>query len=367
MKIAILTNIPSPYRVDFFYYLQTTVPEHTFHIIYSAAGLSDRSWSVDEHKLIHSHFLNTKTVTIKRKMDDKHIHITTNTARVLSSIQPQLLICSEYNPTILQAVFWANRHKIPYISWTDGTLYSERNIGIFQKWARHYIIKGAKAFIASSTRSKEAQIAYGAFPNSIFISSLTVDIQKHLYQRQTYHAKNLLYVGSLSERKGLDLLFHALSLVRNNYHLTLVGTGDKEQALIELAEKLNLTPHIAFVGFQEGEALKELYHSHDIFILPTREDCFGLVILEAMCASMPVICSQYADGAYDLIEDNQTGCMIDPFDPKSFAQAIDSLLNQPATVGAMSVRAYKKALGFSFNQVSKGFLDAISYISNRTS
>lgn len=367
MKIAILTNIPSPYRVDFFYHLQTTDPEHTFHIIYSAAGLSDRSWSVEEHKLIHSHFLNTKTVTIKKKMDDKHIHITTNTARVLSSIQPQLLVCSEYNPTILQAVFWANRHKIPYISWTDGTLYAERNIGIFQKWARHYVIKGAKAFIASSTRSREAQIAYGANPDSIFVSSLTVDIQKYLHQRQTYHAKNLLYVGSLSERKGLDLLFQALSHVEKNYHLTLVGTGDKEKALIELAEKLNLTPHITFTGFKEEAALEELYHSHDIFILPTREDCFGLVILEAMCASMPVICSQYADGAYDLIEDNQTGFIIDPFDPKSFARAIDALLDHPATVESMSVRAYEKVLDFNFDNVSKGFLDAISYIFKRIS
>lgn len=365
MKIAILTNIPSPYRADFFFYLQGNYSEHSFHIIYSAAGLSDRDWSVDKDKLINSYFLNTKTVTIKKKMDAKHVHFTTNTGKLLTSISPQLLICSEYNPTILQAVSWANRHRIPYISWTDGTLYTERNISIFQKLSRRYIIKNANAFLASSTRSKETQIAYGADPDSVFISLLTVDIQKYLYQRGTYHAKNLLYVGSLSERKGVDLLFYALPYVKGNYHLTLAGSGDKKEALIKLAENLNLTSHITFSGFKEGNALNELYRSHDIFILPTREDCFGLVILEAMCASMPVICSQYADGAFDLIEDGQTGLIIDPFNPESFARAVDSLLNHPAIVKSMSLLAYEKALEFSFDKVSKGVLEAISYISSR--
>ncbi len=367
MKIAILTNIPSPYRVDFFYYLQTNCPEHAFHIIYSAAGLNDRSWSVDNDKLINSHFLKAKTITIKKKMDAKHIHFTTNTKKTLSSIRPQLLICSEYNPTILQAITWAKRHGTPYISWTDGTLYAERNINMLQRLSRHFVIKGAKAFIASSTRAKEAQIAYGAEPDAVFLSSLTVDIHKYLYERQTCQAKKLLYVGSLSERKGIDLLFHALTYVKKTYHLTLVGNGEKKEELIKLAEQLNLTPHLTFAGFLEGNALSELYRSHDIFVLPTREDCFGLVILEAMCASMPVICSQYADGAYDLIESKRSGLIVDPFDAGAFAQAIDSLLDKPFTVASMSKNAYKKSLDFSFDKVATGFWEAISYISNNRS
>ncbi len=364
MKIAILTNIPSPYRVDFFYYLQTECKEHEFHIIYSAVGLSDRSWSVNREKLINTHFLKSKTLSLKSKMDAKHIHFTVNTGALLSSLHPELIICSEYNPTILQAVTWARFHDIPYISWTDGTLYAERNINRLQKMSRHYIIKHAGAYIASSTRAREAQTAYGAMPEAIFLSSLTVDIQKYLYFRNQYHNTNLLYVGSLSERKGLDLLFHALTHVKGSYHLTLVGDGDKRDELTALADELHLTDHITFAGYLEGEPLRQIYHSHDIFLLPTREDCFGLVILEAMCASMPVISSCYADGAHDLIQDGETGLIIDPYQPENFALAIDQLLVDSVNIQRMGTNAYHRALSYDFKSVSTGFVAAISYISN---
>lgn len=367
MRIAVLTNIPSPYRVDFFYYLQTECPEHEFHIIYSAVGLSDRSWSVSKEKLLNSHFLKTKTLTIKGKMDDKHIHFTINTHKILSSLCPELIICSEYNPTILQAVTWAKRHRVPYISWTDGTLFAEININRLQKLSRQYIIRHASAFIASSSRSKEAQIAYGADPDKVFVSSLTVDIQKYLFSKKIFHNHELLYVGSLSERKGIDLLFHALSHVQGSYHLTLVGDGDKKTELISLAKELHLIDHITFTGYLEGTPLRELYHTHDIFVLPTREDCFGLVILEAMCASMPVISSCYADGAYDLIQDNVSGLIANPYQAEEFAQAIDLLLTDVAKVEFMGVNAHSRALNYDFSVVSKDFLDAISYIFNSLS
>ena len=367
MKIVILTNIPSPYRVDFFRYLQSEYSEHEFHIIYSAAGLSDRSWSVSNDKLINSHFLITKTITIKGKMDAKHIHITMNTKKILSSLHPDIIICSEYNPTILQAIAWAKHHHVPYISWTDGTLFSERNIIFLQKLSRKYVIKGARAFIASSSRSKEAQIAYGADIKAVFVSSLTVDIHKYLFTRNSYQNQKLLYVGSLSERKGLDLLFHALPYVKGNYHLTLIGDGDKKSELISLAETLQLTDRITFAGYLEGSSLEEVYHTHDIFVLPTREDCFGLVILEAMCASMPVISSCYADGAYDLIQDQVSGLIVNPYQPEAFARTIDILLADATKVEYMGTNAYQKALNYDFGTVSKGFLDAISYISDNIS
>lgn len=367
MKIVILTNIPSPYRVDFFHYLQSTYTDYEFHIIYSAASLSDRAWSVDEDKLLNSYFLTSKTLTLKGEMDAKHIHFTINTGQILSSICPDLIIGSEYNFTILQSIIWAKFHNTPYISWTDGTLFAERNINHLQKLARHYVIKKAKAFIASSSRSKDAQIAYGADPQKIFISSLTVDINQYLYKRETYGHYELLYVGSLSERKGLDLLFRALPYLKNQYHLTLVGTGEKETELLTLAKDLGISTHITFAGYLEGTALKNLYRSHDIFVLPTREDCFGLVILEAMCASMPVICSCYADGAYDLIQNGQSGLIADPYQPEAFSAAIDSLLENSSITQQMGMAAYQAALYYDFATVSKGFLDAISYIFNKHS
>lgn len=73
-----------------------------------------------------------------------------------------------------------------------------------------------------------------------------------------------------------------------------------------------------FLGYQEGEPLQKLYRTADAFVLPTREDCFGLVLLEAMCASLPIISSKYADGARDLVSDGENGYIIDPEDVDGF-------------------------------------------------
>ena len=183
----------------------------------------------------------------------------------------------------------------------------------------------AAAFVASSTASRQAQIAYGADEKKCFISYLTVDIQKYLQKKTEYGGRELLYVGSLIQRKGLDLLFPALAQTREDICLTIVGEGQEKEALMEQAKKLGITSRIRFLGYVEGEPLRELYHNADVFILPTREDCFGLVILEAMCASLPVISSKYADGAFDLVQEGENGCIIDPEDTAAFAAKIDQI------------------------------------------
>lgn len=58
------------------------------------------------------------------------------------------------------------------------------------------------------------------------------------------------------------------------------------------------------------QELLEEYQKAQIFVLPTREDCFGLVLLEALCAEVPIISSKYADGAYDVIDEGKNAICI---------------------------------------------------------
>ena len=115
------------------------------------------------------------------------------------------------------------------------------------------------------------------------------------------------------------------------------------------------------MGYQEGEPLQKLYRTADAFVLPTREDCFGLVLLEAMCASLPIISSKYADGAFDLVEDGRNGYIIDPENTDEFAETIKKV-SAGDTASAMGKRSYEKAHEFSFEQVSKGCIEALSYV-----
>ena len=365
-KAVFITNIPSPYRVDFFVYMQKHYPEYEFYVIFSGAGMENRKWSVELNELKHATFLKSKTIIIRKRFDDRYIFLPVGVEKALEEIQPDLVFAMEYNPTILRAVHYCRKKKIPFISWTDGTLNSEKNIGKVQRLSRKYIIKRAAAFIASSTASKEAQIAYGADPEKCFISYLTVSIDKYLMEKTDYSKKQMIYVGSMIQRKGLDLLLPALAQTSEDIRLVIVGEGQEKQNLIEQAKKLGVLDRIDFKGFVEGEALRTLYHEADLFILPTREDCFGLVLLEAMCASLPVISSKYADGAFDLLEEGKNGYIVDPEDTKTFAKVIDEAFSDDEKLARMGQYSYQKAHEFSFAEVSKGCMAAADYALKKT-
>lgn len=363
MKRALfITNIPSPYRVDFFSFLQKNYPQYEFHVLFSGAGMENRKWSVELRGLSNYTILKSKTIIIRKRFDDRYVFVPVGVERALAEIKPDAVFAMEYNPTILCAVHWCRRKKIPFVSWTDGTLHSERHIGRVQRLARAYVIKRAAAFVASSTASREAQIAYGADEKKCFLSYLTVDIHKYLREKSDYGGRQLLYVGSLIQRKGLDLLLPALEKTPEDIRLVIVGEGQEKEALTEQAAKLGISDRIEFRGYVEGEALRELYNASDIFVLPTREDCFGLVILEAMCASLPVVSSKYADGAADLIEEDGNGKIVDPEDTDAFAGGIEELFSDEERLARMGKRSYEKAQEFAFDRVAEGCVEALEYI-----
>lgn len=358
-KVVIITNIPSPYRVDLFNYLHENYKDFDFNIVYSSRNEDNRSWFIDKAKIIKSFFLKSLTIKIKKRNDNKYIHIPYNTFSVLNELNPDIIIASEYNPTVIQSLIWCRIKRKKFISWSDGTLNSEKNINIIQKKLRNLIVKSANTLIASSTKTKEAQIFYGADEQKIHISYLTIDVEKFLFKRDRNNNINLLYVGSLIKRKGIDLLLDSLALIEKDFYLNIIGEGPEKENLIKKVTDLGIAEKINFLGFQDGENLKKYYKESDMFILPTREDCFGLVILEAMCNSMPLIISKYADGAYDLVVDGENGFIVDPYDRYIMKEKIEFILNDKEISEKMSLKSYEMANKYRFYNVTKEFVNAI--------
>lgn len=358
----IITNIPSPYRVDFFYYLQENVKKYDFYVIYSSPFNKTRKWHVDESRIQNSVYLKSKRIKIKKRYDELDYIIPYGVSKALDELKPDVVVAMEYNPTVLLAMHWCRKHKVKYISWTDGTLYAERNLKKPHMWARKYIISRADAFIGSSSASKDTQIAYGASKDKCFISYLTVDIDKYLTVKESYGSKKMVYVGSLIQRKGLDLLINAMTKTDKDIKLVIVGTGREKAILEEQAEKCGVADRIEYRGFLEGEQLKACYEECDAFVLPTREDCYGLVILESMCASLPVISSKYADGAADLVKVPDNGYIIDPDNAEEFARVINDTMRDEQKLRKMGQCSYERSKLFDFEHVSKGYVQAIDYV-----
>ena len=358
-RVAIITNIPAPYRVDFFDFLQKNYKDYHFTIIYSSKNEDNRNWKIDESKMNDCVFLASKTIKIKKRYDNYYLHIPVGVSKVLDEIKPDVVVGSEYNPTILQALNYCKKKKIPFVSWTDGTLFSERNRNFIQKFLRRYVIAHASSYIGSSTKSKEAQIYYGADEKKCHVSLLSVDVEKYIQKPQGTGKGKILYVGSLIERKGVDLLFRALSNVKNSFDIYLAGTGEEKDNLATLAKELKIERKVHFLGQLSRDELLAHYADSDLFVLPTREDCFALVILEAMCSELPIVCSKYADGAYDLIRDGENGFIVDPYNIDEFANRIESVLNDKTLCNMMKNKSKEIVEKFRFKNIAKGYIAAI--------
>ena len=358
-KIAIITNIPSPYRVDLFYFLQTHVKDYTFHVIYTSKNEDNRQWGMAEEKLLNTHFLDARVIKLVQKMDNKYIHLPANIGKVLDSIKPDAVIASEYNPAALQALFWAKSHRKKFIHWTDGTLHSERNIGKAQKLMRKLICGSADACIASSTKSKEKLLFWGVPEEKIFVSLLTVDINPYLKLVRKPIPGRILYVGRITRGKGLELLLDALKYVEQDFNLHIVGDGEAELVaeLKENAVALGIADKITWCGYKSGAALEEEYRCANVFVLPTKDDCFGLVLLEAMCAGVPIVASKYADGAYDIVEEGRNGFIVDPYSPMELAQAIDRAMTEHEKLIANREQIER----FAFENVSTAYENAVDH------
>lgn len=369
IKIVLITNIPSPYRVDLFDYMQKNLTDYEFHVIYTSRTEDNRMWNVDENKMKNSHVLESKVLKIRGKLDDRYIHLPGNIGAMLSKLNPDMVIGFEYNPAALQSFFWCKKNKKPFIHLTDGTLNSEKNIGKIQKLSRKLIIPRADASIASSSKAKEKLMAWGATEESIFESLLTVDITPYLKSEKKFGSNRILYVGSMIPRKGIDLLINALAYVETDYELRIVGNGSKEETevLKKQAKDLGIDNHLIWCGFKTGEALIEEYCEAAVFVLPTREDCFGLVLLEALSSRTPIVSSKYADGAYDIVKDGENGFIVDPEDAKSMANALERILKDSCLQEQFAEKSISEINKFTFEAVSKGYVNAIEYVKKKQS
>ena len=180
-------------------------------------------------------------------------------------------------------------------------------------------------------------------------------------EEELKETKKILYVGSLIKRKGLDLLIKALKYVDSNYELRIVGNGSESEVdnIKRLAQKNGALDKIVFCGFKQDMELLKEYENASLFVLPTREDCFGLVLVEALAMGTPIIASKYADGAYDTIEDYKNGIIVDPYDEIKFGKTIESVLNGNVCLNGDDRNILDK---FKFKNTIQGYVNAINYV-----
>ncbi len=151
-----------------------------------------------------------------------------------------------------------------------------------------------------------------------------------------------LFVGRLLPRKGLHLLLEACHLLKKqghqNFSLLVVGDGEQRRELETYCREHNLDDCVYWIGLVTYEKLSAYFERADIFVLPTLEDTWGVVVLEAMLFGKPVFCSQGA-GTAELIVEGENGYVFDPKQPQQLAELMAKAIASPEHVSHMGAKS----------------------------
>jgi len=156
-----------------------------------------------------------------------------------------------------------------------------------------------------------------------------------------------LFAGHISPRKGLQHLVRAMPSVLKavgNVKFVLAGhdRGIKND-LVKLAAQLGVGDSLIFAGHLNQEMLASAYAAADVFVLPSEYEAFGIVLLEAMASARPVIASRVG-GITDIVQDGQTGLLVDEKSPGQLAQTIIRVLQDQEQARKLGERAREYAI-----------------------
>ncbi len=133
--------------------------------------------------------------------------------------------------------------------------------------------------------------------------------------------------------------------------LVIGGSGDALEELEDLAGRLHLT-NVHFAGRLDRAQVSWLMEHAELFVMPSRVEPFGIVVLEAWRAARPVVVSSRG-GAPEFVEDGVTGLLIDPFDELATARALEKLLNDDGLRMMLGEGGAQKVQHFSWARVVK--------------
>ncbi|WP_270352954.1 glycosyltransferase [Microbacterium testaceum] len=170
------------------------------------------------------------------------------------------------------------------------------------------------------------------------IGSQRVRLSSPTRPRASGASVSLLYGGGLNRRKGVDILLTAFAQMEAtgvDATLTIVGDGPEREKLQKLAAELGLK-RVSFLGFRSD--LPDVMADHDIFVVPSRREPFGLVAAQARAVGLCIVASQ-VEGLTEVLEGGRAGVLVEPDNVEALAAALTDLASSPSLRAAYAHRA----------------------------
>lgn len=366
--IALVTNIPTPYRVPLFRELDQQLQARGYRlvVVFGGQGYSRRLFQLDPDDFgFEHHFLDGSKW--EGQDSEKTRFLFRGLSRRLRRLDPAAVIVSGFSIATVKVILSGR----PCIIWNGSITSAFRKEGFVKRSIRKVLAGRARAFVAYGSAARTYLIGLGASASDVFIGINTVDTA--YFSRETEKCrrqvlvsdtrKRLLTISYLSPRKGMDRLLETvrqLAVLRNDFTVEIIGEGSERRALEQFVQANGMQAVVHFAGHLQRSDLPSRLAAASLFLFQTNFDIWGLTVNEAMAAGVPVCCSPNAGSAADLIHERETGFIVDFSDPVNAASLLNELLDQPellqrAGTTAASFISRKATLEVS----AQGFVSAI--------
>ena len=332
MKVLFLTNIPSPYRADFFNELgklcDLTV---TFEGLQSSER--DKNWVGEGACYYKSIFFNGIRTNSDQFLCFKVI-------KILKQKWDRIIVTNYSSPTSIIAISYMNLHKIPFILQADGGFIPDHENILKHKFKKH-LISSAHFWMCSGNATIEYFAYYGAIREKCAIfpfSSLWSEDIKNA--RELRNSNRVL----LKEKLGIKEPKVVLSVGRFSYNS---GYGKGFDILMKAAEKLPSNVGVYIVGDEPT------YACADIFVLMTRADVWGLVINEAMAFSLPIITTDKCLAGLELVKDNENGFVLPIDNTNELFQKILYIINSKSISSRFGYKSWERIQFYNIENMAK--------------
>ena len=240
-----------------------------------------------------------------------------------------LVVAGCYNTTRqMAAIMRMRKRHVPYVVNSDGMVFETG--GTLKRAARRHVLRGADAYLCAGeacVSSLRRVVGRGALVASYPFSSLTGERTRELARADAVRDPRLvLVVGQYEDYKGLDVMLDAIPTLSDDLRFRFVGMGRKADEFRALVEAKGLSDDVEVVPFLKPDELTSEYLRAGLLVLPSRQECWGLVVNEAAACGCPVVSTWGSGAAVEFVSRDYPQFLAEPDSAASLSLAMDEFL-----------------------------------------
>lgn len=355
MKVLYLTNIPSPYRVEFFNQLGRLCD---LTVLYERKYANDR-----DPRWLQNKASSFEPVCLPGLNIGADSGFNPVVLKWLNPNKYDIIVVGGYStPTGMLAILYMKLLKIPYILNADGGLIKTESNKIKARMKK-FFIGGASAYITTGEKGTEYLRHYGAKARVYYypftsvsqrdLRDKTINREEKKKIRAELSLKEetiIISAGQFIHGKGFDVLIKAAAQLNGGAGVYIIG-GNPSGEYLELVNQYSLS-NVHFIDFLMAPDLKKYYDAADLFVFPTRGDVWGLVINEAMASGLPVVTTDKCVAGLELVEDYKNGFIVPADDDIKLAGKINIILNDEQLRQEMAAESLKRIQSYSIENMA---------------